>query len=299
MTAISAPANDSSLREYHRFRFDLTAERPIRLVRDRWTDARASLFDMHYELEIGIVARGGMVRKFGSEWQMEVGPGDVWLTGMWEPHGVEISQAPCEVFVWIFSPDLLARNNHQGFNWLAPFIEPAASRPRLQPKLKKFSLSIVRQLNRIAARDDPRQPLWLQTLLNETLLLVCDGWSSTSLREACQGIHGYQRIQPSLALAFEKKTFVAEAEAARACGMCRNGFAKLFRSIMGLSFPEFCLRFRLTGAAEQVAHTDLPLKAIAEEWGFVDVSHLHRTIVKYYGVTPAHYRRAFQEPDGG
>jgi AraC-like DNA-binding protein len=43
-----------------------------------------------------------------------------------------------------------------------------------------------------------------------------------------------------------------------------------------------------------LATTDLPGMAVAQQSGFADASHLHRTFVKQYACTPALYRRRFK-----
>jgi transcriptional regulator GlxA family with amidase domain len=59
---------------------------------------------------------------------------------------------------------------------------------------------------------------------------------------------------------------------------------------MGLTFGKFALRNRVAHAASVLLSTDLPLEAIAGEYGFGDASHLHHAFVKQYGCTPVQYR---------
>jgi len=94
---------------------------------------------------------------------------------------------------------------------------------------------------------------------------------------------------------FSGKRPVSVTAAARNCGMGRSAFGTLFSRLMGISFPEFGLRYRLSGAAAQLARTDAPLKAVALDWGFTDASHLHRTFCRRYGCTPADYRKRVLE----
>ena len=47
----------------------------------------------------------------------------------------------------------------------------------------------------------------------------------------------------------------------------------------------------MNGAANALASTDLPVKEIANEWGFTDQSHMHRLFLKYYSCSPNEYRK--------
>ena len=67
-----------------------------------------------------------------------------------------------------------------------------------------------------------------------------------------------------------------------------------FKSLMGVSFSEFSLRFRVSSAARELVSTDKTMKAIAFDWGFTDTSHLHRCFVKYYKIAPSMFRSGEQ-----
>ena len=45
---------------------------------------------------LAAVLKGRMTREFVHHRQ-DIGPGDVWACGMWEPHGSGVKLAPCEV----------------------------------------------------------------------------------------------------------------------------------------------------------------------------------------------------------
>jgi len=98
------------------------------------------------------------------------------------------------------------------------------------------------------------------------------------------------KITPAINLAFSSRALVTNLAAAKACGLSRDCFIRSFRSLMGVSFRQFAVRHRLSKAAEQLLKTDLPIKAIAHEWGFTDASHLHRLFTQHYGCTPQAYR---------
>ena len=96
-------------------------------------------------------------------------------------------------------------------------------------------------------------------------------------------------------MVFENKKFITVEQAAGACNMSRNGFAKVFDMLMGISFADFALRFRLSGVASQLKHTDDCIETIANDWGFTDISHLHRHFISHYGISPGKYRKQSQK----
>jgi len=98
-------------------------------------------------------------------------------------------------------------------------------------------------------------------------------------------------VNRAIELVFAQRRFLSVQEAARACGMSRNHFSRLFGEVMGLSFPQFALRYRLSCVADQLASTDDPIKTVASAWGFTDDSHLHHQFRRHYGVSPSEYRR--------
>ena len=83
------------------------------------------------------------------------------------------------------------------------------------------------------------------------------------------------------------------------CGLSRNRFGSLFRDVTGVAFPLFALRFRLSGAASQLACTDDPIKAVALAWSFTDDSHFHRAFQRHYGVSPSDYRSQSRASERG
>jgi transcriptional regulator GlxA family with amidase domain len=93
-----------------------------------------------------------------------------------------------------------------------------------------------------------------------------------------------------VSLVFDSRRLVTVQEAAHACSMSRNSFAGLFRNVMGVSFGDFALRHRITAAAEELVRASEPLKAVAANWGFADISHFTRCFVRHYGISPGAYR---------
>ena len=72
--------------------------------------------------------------------------------------------------------------------------------------------------------------------------------------------------------------------------MSPSHFQATFRRITGLSFGRYCLQARLSGAADLLANSDLPVTEVARRTGYCDDSHLHRHFRRHFGATPRAYR---------
>jgi AraC-like DNA-binding protein len=268
--------------------FHLDVDNPVVGMHAVHTDPDRSTFDMHYELELGIVVHGAMQRCYQTT-RRAVGAGQAWLCGVWEPHGFTIGMCPCEVAVFVISPEYLrARHGASPAGLFNLFLCAQERRPQAADSRRSDIARIGRQLAAALAESADRRDAWLKALLDEVLLVLTEGWSPPGGAAADPG--GASRLSPAMRLAFGEKRLVTEQEAAAACAMSRNTFARHFTATYGISFSRLALRHRLRGAAADLRNTGLPLKAIAAGWGFVDVSHFHRLFVAHYGATPARWR---------
>lgn len=271
-------------------RHAVSNERPIRSGIHVHTARSVSKFDMHWELEFGVVLSGTMQREY-EQWKDNLHPGDVWFCGMWEPHGWKVVRAPCEVLVLVILPQMLVNMRCEeapDFNWLRAFTVPPGARPRTPPGVRANVMELARRFEGLGAWAPAQQELWKRLLLMEILLLLQREWRpgpSDSLQS------GYTRINRSVELVFASRRHVSAQDAAKECGMTRNYFNGLFEQLMGLSFARFALRYRLTQAASALLLSERPVKSIAAEWGFTDASHLHHCFMRHYGCSPKAYRR--------
>lgn len=77
-------------------------------------------------------------------------------------------------------------------------------------------------------------------------------------------------------LIFDEKRLITTEEAASVCNLSVTNFRNQFKDLMGSTFSEFALQYRVRGAAAQLKNTNLTQEAIALNWGFTDASHLHK-----------------------
>ncbi|MBA3708840.1 MAG: AraC family transcriptional regulator [Planctomycetes bacterium] len=270
---------------------ELDARRPLMALSYVLSQGGDYHADVHYELELGVVLRGEMERTSGTH-TMVVRRGQVWLCGMWEPHRYRILTGPCEVVVLVVRPQCLAalRFEHAPeHRWLLPFTVPAHQRPQAQGPRRREVIAWAKRMTQATARSaSPDRALEQQVLLLELLVILRRDWQvpASIVQDTDQG----GRIDRAIQLVFDRHGDVTAIEAARAVGLSRNRFNRMFVELMGDSFAHFAAGYRLGGAAADLVRSDEPLKAIARAWGFTDASHLVRRFRARHGCTPAQYR---------
>ena len=252
-------------------------------------DDGARHYDMHYELEMGVILEGSMER-YTRDSSRVLKAGEMWFTGIWEPHGFRCD-GDCHRVVFIIWPPALT-----GFhlpeapkmNLMQPFLLPQDLRPVLPYELRQEIIALSRHHISYGRKISPARKRLFAT---EILVWLFD---KGLMQETSGGTPQEQMVSigPAIEMVFANKRFITNVEAARACGLSRDIFIRTFRRLMGVSFRQFAVRHRLSGAAAQLREAELPVKAIAQEWGFTDESHLHRLIAQHYGRSPVEYRQA-------
>jgi AraC-like DNA-binding protein len=99
-----------------------------------------------------------------------------------------------------------------------------------------------------------------------------------SLRRACEYVHAH--FGENLTL----------AQVAQAAGVHPVYLGQIFRQEFGETLGEYLNRVRVRAAAERLANSDLPLSAIALDFGFYDQSHFTRIFRQVTGATPGVFR---------
>lgn len=263
-----------------------------------WHHSSVGLLEghVHAGMELGMVLTGGIHMHF-ADVEQECEPGDVWLCGMWEPHGWRVSRVGTTNIALIFLPDLFTEQAGGDPPYLDLFALPPDCRPRpTSPELRERFLAIGRNIYR---EKEEERPFWRTSIRLDLLRILteltrlCDP-SLLSKRQAVPRTsrNDLARIMPAVNLVQERPWCrLTAADAAAACTLSRSRFHHVFRKAMGISFARFCLRIRLAFTAHRLLNTHHTVEAIAHEAGFVDTSHLCRRFVKHYGLTPHEYRQ--------
>jgi AraC-like DNA-binding protein len=246
------------------------------------------VFDLHYELELGFLISGNMLRIW-PDFTNNLNPGDIWLTAMAEPHGYKIINQPCRVLVFLFTPELLSSfslGQAMGIDWFSPFLCAASDRPMVEPWAKEFLFNKIKTLNQGEYNDLPDSPS-LRILLMEMLIQLIGNWKPSTAINPQRDIHP---LKPALDLVFHSKELVQAQQAAELCHMAVSSFNRNFIRTLGISFGRFALNHRLQQAAAQLVSTGKPIKSIALNSGFVDLSHFYKSFKDIYRETPKDYR---------
>lgn len=252
-----------------RFYFELDENKPIEVIINQHDANDEGWFDMHYELEIGVITKGRMKREYFN-YDMEIGPGEVWLCNLWEPHGFEILEAPCEVVVFVIDPTYLANSKFLNRKVMDAFNAPAVARPKVSELKKSEVLDLSEKVKRNFANSQDSD--WAKVYLFELLLHLTESWEAPEN----QSVESRDSIHAALRLIFDEKRLITTEEAASACHLSVTNFRNQFKDLMGSTFSEFALQYRVRGAAAQLKNSNLTQEAAALNWGFTDASHLHK-----------------------
>lgn len=279
-----------------RLRTNLSPRTPLSCGVNRYPRKPSGIYDMHYGLEMGVVLRGRMRRMYQG-YEMVVHPGDVWFCGMWEPHGCQCLCDNVHVLVFLIWPPLLADlrwPEAPEFNWMLPFVVPPKDRPHIVRKDRPWFAALGRRVRDWEDEPETRRKMDMHLCLLEILLRATRGWRPPADGHDAPA-DAFVRVNRAIERVFASRRLVTVEEVAKACGLSRNRFGKLFQDVTGIGFPAFALRYRLSGAANQLVCGDDAIKAVARNWGFADDSHLHKAFVEHYSLTPTEYRRGAQK----
>ena len=76
-------------------------------------------------------------------------------------------------------------------------------------------------------------------------------------------------------------------------------FSNYFKKQVGQNFKDYLNRVRMEHALELLLNSDKRSYEIAEEVGFKDSRYFNEVFSRYYGKTPAAYRKSFKEANNG
>ncbi|MCE9616029.1 MAG: helix-turn-helix transcriptional regulator [Lentisphaerae bacterium] len=275
-----------------RYDFHLSASAPLTgdIRVDRPVD-RHPWFDIHDDLEFGMVLKGGL-RRFWGPFKRDLAPGEVWLHDAFEPHGYQIIRGPCDLVFLIFRRGLLADIRLPGrtpIDWLAPFQAPPVERARVPPARREAILELGRRFADAVHTRNETGNILVQLRLMEILLALMESTAADALPH-----HQRERDTDMLKAAnqaMQSRRLITTERMADSLGLQIDQFSRRFEKEIGTSFTKFGLRCRLNGVAQDLSLTELPIKAIAADWDFAHESHLDRVFLRHFGCTPGVYRR--------
>jgi len=101
---------------------------------------------------------------------------------------------------------------------------------------------------------------------------------------------GSVRLAP--AVHFVQKNFrhkIRNANLAKLCGMSSFHFSHAFAETFSLTFQDFVLRYRISEAAKELQHPNVPITNVAYSVGFNDPSYFARVFRRFIGASPSEY----------
>ena len=108
--------------------------------------------------------------------------------------------------------------------------------------------------------------------------------------------HNYPNLKPltHLTIAYIKEHLadnLTVKDTAKALTVNANYLSGLFHRDMGVTFIDFVNKERARQAAALLRHTNLQVQQIASAVGYNNTSYFAKQFLRFYGVTPSHYRR--------
>ncbi len=282
--------------EFSRKDFNVSPIDPILVIDDYYVDKNSNFYDIHYDYEIGVVVKGVVTRTFRGKGKT-LTPGDVWVTGIWEPHGFELEEIPSEMMCFILSPESLSKILPMGFNWIKIFSRESDSTPLVKEKFKPMILQACNEMKEVVDLDYGITLSWKANIVGKILLCIVESniEDYNKIQQQTENIIEHDEIKNVVNLVFSTNGMVTVNEAASQCMMSTSHFSRLFKKITGVTFAKFALGHRIKQSAVSLIDTSDPIKKIAIDWGFIDSSHYTKTFEKFFGTSPSEFRKKSKE----
>lgn len=278
-----------------RFPSQLSPAVPVRARCQEHSRWESGIRDAHFDLEFGMVLEGRM-RRLWRGVSRDLGPGQVWCCGIWEPHGAELLKCSCRNIILMIQPQLLARTCFEEaphINWLAPFLGDPAHRPQIPRRRLAEALGLGARIAAVAESPKPPEQIRLRLLLLEILSLLAETGAPEPSRPTMGEDH-YALVGRGIEMVLATDRVLRLTDVAHKLGVSAKTYGKHFRRIIGTDYSEFMLTQRLGPAAMRLAGTRDLVKRIALEAGFRQVSHFDRCFRRHFGCSPGEYRARAQ-----
>ncbi len=275
------------------FNYNLSPTKPTITVFDRYDSLEATQYDMHYDLEIGVVISGKVTRRY-HESTYELGPGDVWIAGMWEPHGFYLNEVTCEMMCIMVSPECLEALLPPGFGWMNIFSNKKRRCPYIKTEFKEELIKKCLLQVEIEKEGRDTAGIWRCNTLLALLLYILD--SNPSLLEknddtGYAATSAWSGVEKALDTIVATNGLVSISQAASSVNRSTSHFSREFKRLTGTSFARFTMGYRIKQSAIMLINTNAPIKQIAGDLGFRDSSHYIKCFQNYFSVSPSVYRK--------
>ncbi len=233
----------------------------------------------HDQFGIGVILRGAQKSASGRG-PVEAGPGDVITVNPGEVHdGTPINAAGRSWRMLYLDPRLVRQASldiTEGRSGDCVFSHPVMSVPHIAPTI----LSLYSDMTDPGSADRLRPETGLLLLVARHLV---ESAQPESFAPAIDRARSLIDDDPTLAVTLD--------DLARVSGLTRFQVLRGFSRATGMTPHAYLLQRRL-GIARRLIGQGMALTEAALAGGFADQSHMTRTFVRAYGLTPGAYRQA-------
>ncbi|HEV2900724.1 MAG TPA: AraC family transcriptional regulator [Pseudaminobacter sp.] len=247
----------------------------------------------HEQFGIGVIHRGAQ-KSLSGRGMVEAGPGDAITVNPGEVHdGAPIGDAGRSWRMLYFDPAVIAeaaRDISQGRTTTFEFTRPVIGDIRIAARFGALFSAVTAGRQ---ATEDEATPAGAQASVarEETMLML--------LAEVMRDGNGFAPDRSIPAPISAARSLIDDdpaaaitlADLARESGLSRFQVLRGFARATGLTAHAYILQRRLAAARRLIAQ-GRPLAQAALDSGFADQSHMTRTFVRTYGISPGAYAEA-------
>lgn len=150
-----------------------------------------------------------------------------------------------------------------------------------------------RLCSRVISQDTPPAPWDVSAATYELamslLALAAARQQHHTQRDARQRLPGVQQAIELVRTA-KRLDKLDVGSLAKAAGMSRHHFSRIFHASEGMSPGQYLTRFKLRKAVTCLETTDMPIKQLAIECGYRDANYFAKAFGKAYGLSPGDFR---------
>ncbi len=228
--------------------------------------------------------------------------GDLAIIGSTLYHRIENrSSSPLTIAALFFEPDLIrCDGGSDSADYLAPFLFQDSSFPHIVPGETGVPRQVLDMMLRIRSElpsSSSRARLALKTYLKMILILLVNQYApyAGTVEIFQRQQRALNRLRPLFQYLGENcGNSIQVREAARICGMSESHFMSFFKQVTGLSFMKYLNHYRVERAQALLMNSDESMACISQDVGFCDQSYFGTVFRKIVGITPAAYRRRFE-----
>lgn len=248
--------------------------------------------DIHGSAHFGFIVSGTINAGICGQ-KFELGKGSSYLTAPWEPHGTFRHSKDFELILITFSEEEMLKSFFG-----AKDLPRRLIRMRLEERMNflqhQESAEIIsntfENLKNSTMCDDITERMQQWNIITGMFIkLVKKTNSETSGNELSADQQRMSRAVELISRSSGRQTTLSEA--AKACSLSPSRFNHIFKRTFGIPFAKYEVHYRLNNAADTISRENIPIKELAEMWGFYDESHFIHKFKKHFSVTPGRFRK--------